>query len=145
MCQLLHNTQFSQSDFNLSERLTRRICRLNDCSAGKFRRLLGRLFHNFGPRYLNECFPYGPYVTECYSSFWVVETTAMVGFCKLSLWWECVFFSALIEMTCHINPFFDLWQWCNFSGIEARYAYSLRPQTYFRRSLTRVLNQFRNK
>ena len=54
MCQLLHNTQFSQSDFNLGERLTRRICRLNDCSDGKFLRLLGRLFHNFGPRYLNE-------------------------------------------------------------------------------------------
>ena len=49
MCQLLHNTQFPQSDFNLSERLTRRICRLNDCSEGKFLRLLGRLFHNFGP------------------------------------------------------------------------------------------------
>ena len=60
MCQLLHNTQFSQSDFNLSERLTRRICRLNDCSDGKFQRLLGRLFYNFGHRlrYLNECFPY---------------------------------------------------------------------------------------
>ena len=53
VCQLLHNTQFSQSDFNLSERLTRRICRLNGCD-GKFLRLLGRLFHNFGPRYLNE-------------------------------------------------------------------------------------------
>ena len=54
VCQLLHNMQFSQSDFNLSERLTRRICRLNDCSDGKFFRLLGRLSHRFGPRYLNE-------------------------------------------------------------------------------------------
>ena len=36
VCQLLHNMQFSQSDFNLSERLTRRICRLNNCSDGKF-------------------------------------------------------------------------------------------------------------
>ena len=25
VCQLLHNTQFSQSDFNFSERLTRRV------------------------------------------------------------------------------------------------------------------------
>ena len=32
----IHNTQFSQSDFNLSKRLTRRICRLNDCRDGKF-------------------------------------------------------------------------------------------------------------
>ena len=57
LCQLLHNTQFSQSDFNLSERLTRRVFRLNDCSYGSFVRLLGRLFHNLGPRYLNECCP----------------------------------------------------------------------------------------
>ena len=48
---------------------------------------------------------------------------------------------------------FYLQQWCNFSRIEAlefpcnytRDEYSLRPQTYFRSSLTRVLNQFRNK
>ena len=58
VCQLLHNMQFSQSDFKLSKRLTRQICRLNDCSDGKFLRLLDRLFHNFGPGYLNECFPY---------------------------------------------------------------------------------------
>ena len=25
----------------------------------------------------------------------------------------------MIEMTCHVNHFFDLWQWSNFSGIEA--------------------------
>ena len=57
MCQVLHNTQFSQSDFNLSERLTGQICRLNDCSDGKFLRLPGRLFHNFNRRYLKERFP----------------------------------------------------------------------------------------
>ena len=28
-------------------------------------------------------------------------------------------FSAMIEMTCHVSYFFDFWQWCNFSGIEA--------------------------
>ena len=25
----------------------------------------------------------------------------------------------MIEMTCHVNHFFDFWQLCNFSGIEA--------------------------
>ena len=25
----------------------------------------------------------------------------------------------MIELTYHVNHFFDLWQWCNFSGIEA--------------------------
>ena len=24
-----------------------------------------------------------------------------------------------IEMACHVNHFFDIWQWCNFTGIEA--------------------------
>ena len=36
------------------------------------------------------------------------------------LWWACGLFSAMIEMTCHVNHFFDLWQWCNFSGIVKR-------------------------
>ena len=72
----------------------------------------------------------------------LITKTAMVGCCKLS---------AMIEMTCLVNHFFDLWQWCNFSGIEA-FEFSciytrvwVRPQTYFRSSLTRVLNRFRNK
>ena len=30
-----------------------------------------------------------------------------------------IFDSAMIEMTCHVNHFFDIWQLCNFSGIEA--------------------------
>ena len=28
-------------------------------------------------------------------------------------------FSAMIEITCYVNQFFDLWQRCNFSEIEA--------------------------
>ena len=49
----------------------------------------------------------------------------MGGCCKLSLYAdgscdEHAVFSAMIEMTCHINHFFDLWQWCNFSGIVKR-------------------------
>ena len=49
----------------------------------------------------------------------------MVGCCKLSLYAdgscdEHAVFSAMIEMTCHVNHFFDLWQWCNFSGIVKR-------------------------
>ena len=28
-------------------------------------------------------------------------------------------FISAIEMTCHVNHFFDIWQWYNFSGIEA--------------------------
>ena len=53
------------------------------------------------------------------------KQTAMVGRCTLSLyangvlWWACGSFSAMIEMTCHVNHFVDLWQWFNFSGIEA--------------------------
>ena len=35
------------------------------------------------------------------------------------LWWTCSLLSVMIEMTCHVNHFFDLWQWYNFSGIEA--------------------------
>ena len=57
----------------------------------------------------------------------------------------------MIEMVCLVNYFFVIWQWCNFSGIEALEfsciytCVSLRPQTYFQSSLTHVLNQFRNK
>ena len=50
----------------------------------------------------------------------------MVGCCKLSLYanGSCdehyyLLFSAMIEMMCNENHFGDLWQWCNFSGIEA--------------------------
>ena len=38
---------------------------------------------------------------------------------QMALWWACDLFSAMIEMTCHVNHFSDLWQWCNFSGFEA--------------------------
>ena len=38
---------------------------------------------------------------------------------QMVLWWACDLFSAMIEMTCYVNHFFDLWQWCNFSAIEA--------------------------
>ena len=35
------------------------------------------------------------------------------------LWWACCVFSAMIEMTRHVDHLFDLWQWWNFSRIEA--------------------------
>ena len=38
---------------------------------------------------------------------------------QIVLWWVFGLFSAMIEMTCPFNHFFDLWQWCNFSGIKA--------------------------
>ena len=49
----------------------------------------------------------------------------MVGCRKLSLYakwvsgWACDLFSAMIEKTCRVNHFFDILQWCYFSGIEA--------------------------
>ena len=65
--------------------------------------------------------------------YWVVEKkkrilisktetqSSVVNFhcMQMALWWACGLFSAMIEITCHVNYFFDLWQWCNFSGIEA--------------------------
>ena len=61
--------------------------------------------------------------SECY---WVLEKTKLrlsggVNFhcMQMVLWWARGLFSTMIEMTCHVNHFFDLWQWCNFSGIEA--------------------------
>ena len=58
----------------------------------------------------------------------------------------------MIEMTCHVNHFFFIPD-NDVISLESRplnfrvfvHAHSLRPQTYFRSSLTRVLNQFRNK
>ena len=59
--------------------------------------------------------------------------------------WACDLFSLMIEKACYVNHFFDIWQWwsrpLNFRVFI--HVYSLRPQTYFRLSLTRVLNQFR--
>ena len=55
----------------------------------------------------------------------LISKTAMFGCCKLSLYGNdlvmraCGLFLAMIEMTGHVNNFFDLWQSCNFSGIEA--------------------------
>ena len=58
--------------------------------------------------------------------------------------WACDLFLVMIEKTCHVHHFFDIWQWwsrpLNFRVFI--HAYSLRPQTYFRSSLTHVLNQF---
>ena len=65
--------------------------------------------------------------------YWVVEKKiriwnskiAMVGCRKLSLYakwvsgWACDLFSAMIEKICRVNHFFDILQWCYFSGIEA--------------------------
>ena len=56
--------------------------------------------------------------------YWVVEKKSKLKkinfhFMQMVLWWACGLFSGMIEMTCHVNHFFDLWQWCNFSGIEA--------------------------
>ena len=92
-----------------------------------------------------------PHNTASYAGY------AMVGCFKLSLYanglvmsmW--LLFSAMIEMTCHVNYF--LISDNDVISLESRplnfrvfiHAYSLRPQTYFRSSLTRVLNQFRNK
>ena len=39
--------------------------------------------------------------------------------CKWVLWCACDLFSAMFEMTCHVNHLFDIWKWCNFSVIEA--------------------------
>ena len=59
--------------------------------------------------------------------------------------WACDLFSLMIEKACYVNHFFDIWQWwsrpLNFRVFI--HVYSLRPQTYFWLSLTRVLNQFR--
>ena len=47
----------------------------------------------------------------------------MVSCCKLS-WYSknglvmSMQFLAMIEMMCHVNHFFDLWQLCNLPGIE---------------------------
>ena len=91
---------------------------------------------------------------------WVVEKknckTAMVGCCKLSLhaYGSCdehaVYFSAIIERTCHVNHF--LISDNDVISLESRFlnfrvfmhAHSLRPQTYFWSSLTREPSQFRN-
>ena len=72
----------------------------------------------------------------------LISKTAMVGCCKLSLYANGLVMSMrfIFGNNAPWKSLFDLWQWCNFSGIEA-----LRPQTYFPSSLTRVLNQFRNK
>ena len=68
----------------------------------------------------------------------LIRKTAMVQCYKLlSLYWACGLFSAMIEMTCHVNHYFDLWQ---VISLESRplnfrvfiHAYSLQPQTYFR-------------
>ena len=97
--------------------------------------------------------------TEWSKKIRIISKTAMVGCCKLSLYANesCdehgfyFFFSAMIKMTCHVNHLFDLWQWCNFSGIETLafrvfiHTKSPQPQTYFWSSLTRLLTQFRNK
>ena len=45
----------------------------------------------------------------------LISKTAMVGCCKLLLYSMGLvmimdLFSAMIEMTCHVNHFFDLWQ-----------------------------------
>ena len=54
-----------------------------------------------------------------------ISEIALVGCCKISLCADescdehAIYFrQCRIEMTCHFNHFFDLWQWCNFSGIE---------------------------
>ena len=50
----------------------------------------------------------------------LISKIVMVGCCKLSLYAnETCDEHAIYEMTCHVNHFFDIWQWCNFSGIEA--------------------------
>ena len=41
---------------------------------------------------------------------WSDVDDRMLIVCKWLLWWECSLFSAMIEMTCHVNNFFDLWQ-----------------------------------
>ena len=67
--------------------------------------------------------------------------------CKWVLWWACGLFSGMIEMMPHVpitfffissNDVISLeWRPLNFRAIT--HPYSLRPQTYFRLSLTRVL------
>ena len=49
----------------------------------------------------------------------LISKTAMNVVSRWVLWWACHLFSVMTEMTCHVNHFFDLSQWCNFSGIEA--------------------------
>ena len=54
----------------------------------------------------------------------LISKTAIVGCCKLSLYANCLVMSIRFIfsddwMTCPFNHVFDLWQWCNFSGIEA--------------------------
>ena len=58
------------------------------------------------------------------------------------------FISAMIEMTCHVNHFFFISS-NDVISLESRpwnfgvviHAYSLRPQTHFRLSLTRVTSK----
>ena len=42
----------------------------------------------------------------------LISKIVMVGCCKLSLYANesCDLFSAMIEKTCHVNHFFDIWQ-----------------------------------
>ena len=98
--------------------------------------------------------------------FWVVEKkkirifiskTAMVVCCKLSLYanglvmsMRFIFGDDWNDVPC--KSFFFI-SGNDVISLESRplnfrvfiHAFSLRPQTYFRSSLTRVLNQFRNK
>ena len=63
----------------------------------------------------------------------------------------CDLFSAIIEMTCHVNHFSISGN--DVTSLESRplnfrvfvHAYSLLPERYFWSLLTGVLNQFRNK
>ena len=48
----------------------------------------------------------------------------MVGCCKLSLYAnescdEHAIHFRRLKWRAHVNHFFDIWQWCNFSAIEA--------------------------
>ena len=82
----------------------------------------------------------------------------MVGCCKLSLHAyggscdeHAVYFSAIIERTCHVNHF--LISDNDVISLESRFlnfrvfmhAHSLRPQTYFWSSLTRELSQIQKQ
>ena len=56
----------------------------------------------------------------------LINKTAMVGYgivnfhcMQMGLVMSMRFIWAMIEMTSHVNHSFDLWQRCNFSGIEA--------------------------
>ena len=71
---------------------------------------------------------------------------------KMGLVMSIRFILAMIEMTCLVSHFFFISS-NDVIALELRplnfrvymHVYNLRPQTYFQSSLTRLLNQFRNK